>query len=89
MPVSFAKDIAPLFSSRDVSCMARFGVSLVDYAYMSDPTGNGAYPDHANARGVYAHLTGDATPRMPLGEQFWSDTQLQSFAQWMRDGFQA
>jgi hypothetical protein len=87
LPASFATDIAPLFRSTDVSCMARLGVSLGDYAYMSDPTGGGTFADHANARNVYAHLTGDTTPRMPMGGPYWSAAQLQLFAQWMTDGF--
>lgn len=87
-PVSFATTIVPLFTERDVACMNRFGVSLNDFNYMGDPTGNDAYPDHANARDVYAHLTGDAQPQMPLGEPFWSSDQLQLFAQWMTDGFE-
>jgi hypothetical protein len=89
MPLSFADDIAPLFNSGDVSCMARFGVRLDDYAYISDPTSDGTFADHANARDVYAHLTGDTTPRMPMGGPYWSTTQLQLFAQWMTDGFLA
>jgi hypothetical protein len=86
-PVSFANDIAPLFRPTDLGCMVRFGVSLDDYGYMSDPTGNGAFADHANARDVYAHLTGDTTPQMPLGGPYWPAEQLELFAQWMTDGF--
>ena len=88
-PVSFAAAILPLFTDQDVACMNRFGVSLNDFSYMSDPTGNDTYPDHANARDVYAHLTGDVQPQMPLGGTFWSPDQLQLFAQWMTDGFLA
>jgi len=89
MPVSFARDVAPLFHPSDVSCMAKFGVLLNDYAYMSDPTGNHTYTDHANAREAYSHLIGATAPRMPLGGPFWSDAQLQLFNQWITDGFVA
>jgi hypothetical protein len=89
MPVSFATDIEPLFRPTDIACMHRFGVELNDYGYMSDATGDDTFPDHANARHVYARLTGDELPRMPMGGTFWSDEQLACFNQWMTDGFQA
>jgi hypothetical protein len=89
MAVSFAQDIVPLFSARDMTCMSRRGVDLGDYTYMSDAAGDGNYPDHANARDVFAHLTGDAPPRMPLGAPAWTDAQLDTFKQWMADGFAA
>jgi hypothetical protein len=89
MGVSFAKEIVPLFTPRDVTCMARYDVSLNDYGYMSDATGNDSFADHANARNVYAHLMGTASPRMPMGEPYWAATQLQLFDQWMLDGFLA
>jgi hypothetical protein len=89
MSVSFTQDILPLFGSRDISCMARYGVPLNDYSYMSDATGNVAFADHANARDVHAHLAGTATPRMPAGGPYWSDARMQLFEQWMTDGFLA
>jgi hypothetical protein len=89
MTVSFANDVAPLFTARDITCMSRRGVNLSDYAYMSDAGGDATYADHANARDVYAHLTGDAPPRMPLGAPAWADAQLDIFKQWMADGFLA
>jgi hypothetical protein len=87
--VSFAQDILPLFRDGDVACMARFNVHLNDFAYMSDPTEDDSFPDHANARNVYARLTGAAKPQMPMGGPFWPDAQLQLFNQWMSDGFLA
>jgi hypothetical protein len=89
MPVSFAQDIAPLFQPGDIACMQRFGVRLDDYAWMSDPGGDGTYPDHANAGNVYDHLTGTTQPRMPMGGPYWADQQIQLFQQWMTDGFLA
>jgi hypothetical protein len=89
MPVSFSQDILPLFRARDIACMQRLDIRLDDYDYMSDPAGNDAFADHAHARKVCDQLTGVATPRMPLGGPYWSDDQLQLFAQWMTDGFLA
>jgi hypothetical protein len=89
MPLSFAKSIAPLFRAADVTCMKRYGVRLDDYAYMSNPDGDGTFADHANARDVYAHLTGATPPQMPMGGPYWSNVQLKLFEQWMTDGFLA
>jgi hypothetical protein len=89
MPVSFGQSIAPLFRSTDVACMKKYGVRLDDYAFMSDSAGDGNYPDHANARNVYAHLTGVTLPQMPMGGPFWSSDQVDLFEQWMTDGFLA
>lgn len=71
-PISFAKDIAVLFTAKDKACMSGFGVLLDDYNYMSDPAGDATYPDHANANHVYARLTGKEKPQMPMGEKFWT-----------------
>ena len=35
--VSFARDIRPLFRAVDISHMARHGIKLDDYTFMSDP----------------------------------------------------
>jgi hypothetical protein len=88
-PVSFAQNILPLFTDRDITCMRRFSVRLNDYDYMSDQAGSDSFADHANARNVYAHLVGAATPRMPMGGPYWPDDQLKLFDQWMVDGFLA
>lgn len=71
-PVSFAKDIAVMFTAKDKNCMSGFGVLLDDYNYMSDPAGDATYADHANANHVYARLTGKEKPQMPMGEKFWT-----------------
>ena len=89
MPVSFAKDIAPLFSAGDRFCMSRRGVLLDDYGYMSDPSGDGSYPDHARVHDVLAHLTGEAQPQMPLGAPAWPDEKIGILRQWITDGFAA
>jgi hypothetical protein len=87
MAVSFATDILPLFRSKDVNCMKKGGVALDSYEYMSNASGDSAFPDHANARHVHAHLAGDETPRMPP-DGAWPAANLEKFAQWMTDGFQ-
>jgi hypothetical protein len=75
-PVSFERDIKPLFRSRDIQSMKQRGVLLDDYAYMSNLD---------NAQDVLDHLTGDAPPRMPLGGPFWSDAQIDLFKRWMNE----
>jgi hypothetical protein len=89
MATSFATQIRPLFTPKDTSCMSSFGVLLDDYTYMSDPTGDREFGDHANARQVYARLTGTKKPQMPKGGPFWNNAQLALFKQWMDDGFAA
>ena len=85
--VSFAADIVPLFRPIDINHMKPLGVLLDDYTYMSDPSGDGTYPDHANTRQVYDNLTGNPPP-MPPGGPYWTSQQLQLFSQWMAGGFQ-
>jgi len=87
MATSFANDVEPLFQPGDIACMARYGVALGTYAYMSDPAGSDDFPDHANACNVLAHLTGASLPRMPMGGPYWPDQQIALFQQWMNDGF--
>jgi hypothetical protein len=83
MPVSFSKDVLPLFRKIDIDHMRKRQVLLDDYNYMSDPT-----TDHANARDVEDRLsTNDATLRMPPDLQ-WTAGQLKVYRQWMADGFQ-
>ena len=89
MSVSFANDLLPLFTEGDVDCMSGMGVELSDYGYMSDATGDETFADHTNARHVYAHLSGDRRPRMPMGGPYWTDARLQLFEQWMSGGFLA
>ena len=92
-PVSYAAQIKPMFTAQDVGCMGGMGVQLDNYDWMSDPAGGAMsnctdFPDHMNARSVYAHLTGDCQPKMPLGGAPWDAEQLALYNQWMTDGFQ-
>jgi hypothetical protein len=90
MPVSFARDILPLFRPVDIQHMRPRQVLLADYAYMSNAAGDNTFPDHANARNVYDYLSPQQSnpPRMPPGGPYWSTQQLQLFNQWVTDGFQ-
>jgi hypothetical protein len=89
MPVSFAKDIKPMFNDDDIACMDGMGVKLDDYTYMSAPAGDETFPDHAAARHVLARLKGSERPRMPMGGPYWSPARTDTLQQWMDDGFQA
>ena len=80
MPVSFSKDIKPLFRPIDIDHMKDYGVSLDDYQYMSDPADN-----HANAQAVLDRLSNKT---MPPGGPYWSATQLALYAKWQSDGYQ-
>lgn len=55
-PISFANDIAVLFTDPDVGCM-NSRIQLRDYAVMSNPTGNEDFADHATARNVLDRLS--------------------------------
>jgi hypothetical protein len=82
VPVSFAKDILPLFRPVDIEHMKPLGVLLDDYPYMSDATN-----EHQNARDVQEFLAGKRQPRMPLGGPFWTAEHLNALEQWMKDGY--
>ena len=76
-PLSFEKDVRPLFTETDIDHMAPMGVLLDDYKFMSDPS---------NAKNVYEFLTGEQEPRMPPGGPYWDQRQLDLFASWMKGG---
>lgn len=79
--VSFAAQILPLFSkTTDIPHMARAGVMLADYTYMSDPT---------NAQNVLDYVDGTKTPRMPPPPApAWSAANIALFKDWMTGGYQ-
>jgi hypothetical protein len=79
--ISFSIDILPLFNKEtDVPHMAKVGVMLADYAYMSVP---------ANAQIVLNHLDGTTPPIMPpRPAQPWSDANIALFRAWIAGGFQ-
>lgn len=80
MPVSFSKDIQPLFRKVDIDHMKVHGVNLDDYKYMSDPANN-----YKNAQAVQDTLSNQS---MPPGGPFWTPDQLALYAKWRSDGYQ-
>jgi hypothetical protein len=79
MPISFASQIKPLFRDIDVAHMKRLGVLLDDFTYMSDASNN-----HKHAQSVLDTLT---SHKMPPGGPFWTQDNLDLFAQWMSEGY--
>jgi hypothetical protein len=78
-PVSFERDIRPLFRPVDLKHMSAMDVNLDNYTFMSDPE---------NAQSVFEYLNGTQQPQMPPGGPFWSEEQLALFARWMEQGRQ-
>ena len=74
MAGSFKTDILPMFRPVDIDHMRPMGILLDDYAWMSKPD---------NAKGVYARLSGEETPRMPPRGPYWNAAQLQKLSDWM------
>lgn len=85
--VSFGKDVVPLFSAQDITCMKTRNVLLIEYAYMSDPAGDADWPDHANAKHVLARLKGDEVPQMPRGAPPWAPPKIAILEAWIGDGY--
>ncbi|MGA8503763.1 MAG: hypothetical protein WB683_19595 [Candidatus Sulfotelmatobacter sp.] len=79
MPVSFEKDIKPLFRPIDIEHMNKHNILLDNYTYMSD-----ASNDHGNARAVEETLKNQS---MPPGGPYWSAQQLDLYKQWKSDGY--
>jgi hypothetical protein len=81
---SYARDIQPKFRPSDISCMARKHIRLNDVTWMCDPAAAADFADHANARRVYAALSGKIMP--PDGP--WPQDWLETYQNWMNTGFQ-
>jgi hypothetical protein len=81
MAVSFATDIAPLFTSDDVEHMSGQGVSLDEYSYMSQPD---------NAQAVYDQVSSGSMPIDDNGNpvRTWSSEKVSLFQAWMKGGYQ-
>jgi hypothetical protein len=79
LTVSFAADIVPMFTTMDVDHMQALGVSLTDYAYMSQP---------ANAQAVLSAVSQGTMPPSSSGEARWTPAQVASFQAWIDGGFQ-
>jgi hypothetical protein len=80
MPVSFDKDIRPLFRPIDIEHMNKYRVLLDNYTYMSDPSN-----DHGNAQAVEDTL---ASQSIPPGGPYWTNEQLILYRQWRSNGYQ-
>jgi hypothetical protein len=79
--LSFQTDIRPLFTERDIRAMSK----AFDL---------GKYEDvKAHAAVIYDRIRGIGgavmPPPPPKGEGPWSQSQIELFAQWMADGYQA
>jgi hypothetical protein len=83
MTTSFAQDILPKFRPGDIGCMAPKGIRIGNAQWMCDPSANGGFADHGNARRVYAAL---AQGFMPPGQK-WPQDWLDAYERWMTDGF--
>jgi hypothetical protein len=79
MPISFARDILPMFRQIDIEHMSKHKILLDDYTYMSDASG-----DHRNAQRVEDSLVQQS---MPPGGPYWSAQQVSLFRQWRSDGY--
>ena len=79
MPVSFERDIKPLFRQIDIDHMNKHRILLDNYTYMSD-----ASNDHGNAQAVEDTLRNQS---MPPGGPYWSNEQLTLYKQWRSDGY--
>jgi hypothetical protein len=79
MPVSFARDIRPMFRPIDVEHMSKHNILLDDYTYMSDPS-----RDYGNAQAVEDSLVQQS---MPPGGPYWNAQQLTLYKQWRSDGY--
>ena len=83
MATTFTSDILPLFRAGDVACMKLRGVRLDDADWMCNAGPGNGFEDHGNARSVFASLTGGSMPP----DAPWTPLQLQTYSQWMLDGF--
>jgi hypothetical protein len=77
---SFARDILPLFTERDIRAMSK----AFDL---------GKYDDvKAHAAVIYDRIRGMGGPVMPppppKGEGPWPTSQIELFARWMAEGYQ-
>lgn len=82
--VTYTDDILPMFRPQDVTCMTPQGVKIGDVTWMCDPAGNHGFPDHGNARRVFAALHRGFMP--PDGQ--WSQQWLDTYQSWMDGGFE-
>ena len=79
-PTSFAADIRPLFTDRDIKAMSK-AFNLAKYDEVK-----------AHAAIIYDRIRGIGgavmPPPPPRGEGPWSQAHIELFAKWMADGYQ-
>jgi hypothetical protein len=79
-PTSFASDIRPFFTERDIRGMSK-AFNLASYDDVK-----------ANAAAIYDRIRGIGgavmPPPPPKGEGPWPQVRIELFAKWMADGFQ-
>jgi len=77
---SFAADIRPLFTQRDIDGMKK-GFNLASYDEVK-----------AHAAAIYDRIRGIGgalmPPPPPRGEGPWPQARIELFAKWMTDGYQ-
>jgi hypothetical protein len=78
---SFQADIRPLFTQRDIDGMKK-GFNLASY----DEVKAHAAEIYDRIRGIGGALM---PPRPPVGEGPWPQSNIDLFAKWMSDGYQA
>ena len=83
MPNTYAVDVRPNFRPKDLNCMQGKGIALGSADWMCDAAAANGYPDHGNARLVFARLqAGDMPP-----DAAWPQPKLDAYQKWMDDGF--
>jgi hypothetical protein len=82
MPTTYKADIRPKFRPGDVACMAPRNIFLDNQDWMCAAAAAFGFPDHGNARKVFAKLNDDMPPDGP-----WSDADLATYQAWMDGGF--
>ena len=84
MTTGYAGDILPLFRQIDINCMTPKSVHLGDAQWMCNAVAGSGFDDHGNARRVFAALSAGF---MPSGNR-WPQDWLDTYSDWMTDGFQ-
>jgi hypothetical protein len=79
-PTSFAADIRPLFTQKDIDGMKK-GFNLASY----DEVKAHAAAIHDRIRGIDGALM---PPLPPRGEGLWPQARIDLFAKWIADGCQ-
>jgi hypothetical protein len=77
-PTSFAADIRPLFTERDVQGMSR-AFDLTDYEAVRAH----AQAIHDRIRGIGGAIM---PPPPPIGDGPWPQSNIQLFERWLADG---